>query len=76
VREGPENRGCHQIVTKTVGKTSKNQQTEEKWESRYLTADNGTWLDFVSDSTTAISFFKTAAFNRSATPPNQTLETF
>jgi hypothetical protein len=43
-------------------------QNEEKRESRYLTVGKGIWLDLVPDGKVAISFFKTAAFNGSASP--------
>jgi len=45
-------------------KTSKNRATPKNWNSRYLTAGKGIYLDFVSDSELAISGFKTAGFNR------------
>jgi len=54
-------------------KPTQNQQesaTEEKWETCYLTAGKGIQLDFVSDSKTTTSFFKTAGVNHFPTPPN------
>jgi len=46
-----------------------NQRTPRNGNGRYLTASKGIYSDFVPDCNAAISALKTAAFNRSATPP-------
>jgi hypothetical protein len=49
---------------------AKNQANPRNRNRRYLAAGKGISLNFLSDSEPAILFFKTAAFNHSATPPD------